>query len=262
MTSRFEILPFGRGESEAAELPVPVRLTVTASPTRPLEQTIGVGARLKTLGHEVAVHLAARMVRDRAHLEDLLAAMARGGIDDAFVVAGDATPPLGSYGSALELLPLLHEHRLRPRFLGIPGYPEGHPFISSAALADALERKSAQADYVVTQLCFDPNTLLRWVRQIRGTGVELPVLVGIPGLVDRRRLLEVSMRIGVGPSLRYLRKQGLRNLVRIAGSSTERLHAALAAHLGDESLGLAGYHYCTFDRLLETWRWDDAHRIQ
>jgi hypothetical protein len=66
VTSRFEILPFGRGETEAAELPEPVRLTVTASPTHTLDQTVDVGTRLRTLGHDVTVHLAARMVRDRA----------------------------------------------------------------------------------------------------------------------------------------------------------------------------------------------------
>jgi hypothetical protein len=33
MTYRFEVMPFGRAVEEAAELPEPVRLTVTCSPT-------------------------------------------------------------------------------------------------------------------------------------------------------------------------------------------------------------------------------------
>jgi methylenetetrahydrofolate reductase (NADPH) len=258
--SRFEILPFGRGEAEAAELPEHVRLTVTASPTHSLDQTVEVGTRLRALGHEVTVHLAARMVRDRAHLDELLAAMAAAEIDDAFVVGGDATPPHGPYASAVELLPIVHEHPQRPRKLGIGGYPEGHPLIDPVTLADALKQKSPLSDYIATQLCFDAKTLLRWVRTTREAGIELPVLVGLPGAVDRRRLLEVSMRVGVGPSLRYLRKQRLRNVFRLSGSSADRLYDTFEPYLRDRELNLAGFHYFTFNRLLETWRWQQAKR--
>src|SRR5262245_2731240 len=109
VTSRFEALPFGRAEEEAARLTEHVRLTVTASPTHTLDETVETGTRLRALGHDVTVHLAARMIRDRAHLDELLATMAEAGIDDAFVIGGDATPPAGPYASAVELLPLVHE---------------------------------------------------------------------------------------------------------------------------------------------------------
>lgn len=258
MTPRFEVLPFGRGEAEAAELAGPVRLTVTASPTHTLDETVEVGARLRALGHAVTVHLAARMLRDEAHLDALLAAMAEAGIDDAFVVGGDATPPHGVYASAVELLPIVHSHPRRPRTLGIAGYPEGHPLIDSATLAEALRHKSPLADYVTTQICFDPRALLDWVRATREAGIELPVVVGIPGAVDRRRLLQVSVRVGVGPSLRYLRKQRLRNVLRLSGSSSDRLYDAIAPHLDDRELNLMGFHYFTFNRLLATWRWHEG----
>jgi methylenetetrahydrofolate reductase (NADH) len=263
VTARFEILPFGRGVDEAAELPEHVRLTVTASPTHVLDQTVEVATRLRALGHAVTVHLAARMVRDRAHLDELLAAMAASGVDDAFVVGGDATPPQGPYASAVELLPLIDEHPQRPRTIGIAGYPEGHPLIDSTTLAEALEQKSRRADYIATQLCFDPKVLLDWVRQTRGAGIGLPVVVTVPGMVDRRRLLEISARVGVGPSLAYLRKQGgLRNLLRLSASSADRLYDALVPHLNDPQLDLAGFHYVTFNRLLKTWRWEHEKRRQ
>src|SRR5688572_3948184 len=70
--SRFEIMPFGKGEVEAAALPEPTRLTVTCSPTYGIDQTVGLAKRLRTLGHAVTVHLAARMVRDRMHLDKVL----------------------------------------------------------------------------------------------------------------------------------------------------------------------------------------------
>lgn len=261
MAARFEILPFGRGEEEAAELPEHVRLTVTASPTHVLDETVEVATRLRALGHAVTVHLAARMVRNRAHLDELLAAMAASGVDDAFVVGGDATPPYGPYASAVELLPLIQEHPQRPRTIGIAGYPEGHPLVDSTTLTDALEQKGQLADYIVTQLCFDSTTLLGWVRATRQAGIGLPVFAGVPGIVDRRRLLEISARVGVGPSLQFLRKQGgLRNLLRLSASSADRLYDALAPHLDDPQLNLAGFHYFTFNRLLETWQWERQKR--
>jgi methylenetetrahydrofolate reductase (NADPH) len=261
MTARFEILPFGKGETEAAELTEHVRLTVTASPSHTLEQTVEVATRLRALGHSVTAHLAARMVRDRAHLDELLAAMAAAGVDDIFAVGGDADPPAGAYASAVELLPLVRDHPHAPPTLGIGGYPEGHPLIDDPTLAAALKEKSARADYIATQLCFDAKVLLDWVRSVREEGIDLPVYVGVPGMVDRARLLEISARVGVGPSLRFLRKQGgIRNLLRISGSSADRLYDAIAPYLDDAELGLAGFHYFTFNRLLETWRWDEAKR--
>ena len=146
------------------------------------------------------------MVRDSAHLDRLLAAIAQAGVDDVLLIGGDATPPHGPYHSAADLLPIVHEHPQRPTDIGIAGYPEGHPLIDSRALTDILERKSALATYITTQLCFDAEALLTWLSETRERGVALPVRVGLPGVVDRRRLLEISMRIGVGPSLALLTK--------------------------------------------------------
>jgi methylenetetrahydrofolate reductase (NADPH) len=254
--NRFEILPFARGEEEAAKLPEPVRLTVTCSPKHGLDHTIETATRVRALGHSVTVHLAARMVRDRDHLDRLLRTMAEAGVDDAFVIGGDATPPHGPFASAVELLPLVHGHEHRPPTIGIAGYPEGHPLIDDSELAAALEQKVPLADYITTQLCFDPKAVLAWIAQTRTRGIGLPVLVGLPGNVDRAKLLEISMRVGVGPSLSFLRKQrGLRNLLRLSGGSADPLYDALEPH--EE---IAGFHFFTFNRLLETWRWEQEKR--
>ena len=251
MTSRFEILPFGAGKDQAAELPEHVRLTVTCSPKHGPDLSVDVGTQLRTLGHDVTIHLCSRMVRHRGHLDELLARMSDAGIDDVFVVGGDALEPLGEFSSAVQLVPVIAEHENRPRTLGIAGYPEGHPLIDDAMLAEALELKLPHADYVTTQLCFRPEPILQFARQI-----ELPVIVGMPGIVDPKRLLEISVKVGVGPSLRYLRKQrGLRRLFKLAGSA-DALYDALAPHADL----IDGFHYFTFNRLLDTWNWEQSKR--
>jgi methylenetetrahydrofolate reductase (NADPH) len=259
--SQFEVLPLPRSVELAAELPQPERLTVTCSPRHGPDESIAVGRQLRTFGHVVTVHLAARMVRDRAHLDEMLAEMAGAGVEDVFLIGGDATPPHGPWSSAVDLLPVICEHPQRPREIGIAGYPEGHPLIDSGSLAEALEQKSALASYITTQLCFDAEAVLNWVRETRDRGVRLPVLVGLPGVVDRRRLLEMSMRIGVGTSIAFLRKQrGLRNLLRPSRVSPDLVYDALELRLGDRDLNITGLHYNTFNQLLDTWSWDRQRR--
>jgi methylenetetrahydrofolate reductase (NADPH) len=253
------VLPLGRSEEEARRLPHPVRLTVTCSPKHGPDEAVTVAGRLHAIGHTVTVHVAARMVRDRAHLDALLAAMAQAGADDLFLIGGDADPPLGEYASAAELLPIVAEHPRRPQTIGIAGYPEGHPLISDAELARALAQKSAHADYVATQMCFDASILLRWIADQRRLGMTLPIVIGMPGKVARRRLLEMSVRIGVGPSLAFVRKQrGLRSLLS-RRSTAERLYNALAPALDDPALNIPGFHYFTFNQLIETWEWYCQH---
>jgi methylenetetrahydrofolate reductase (NADPH) len=255
--SQFEVLPLARTEEEGARVPEPLRLTVTCSPRHGPDESIAVARGLRAHGHVVTVHLAARMVRDRAHLDELMADMAEAGVDDVFLIGGDATPPLGPYSSAMDLLPLIREHPQRPAEIGIAGYPEGHPLIDREALAAALEQKSPLASYITTQLCFDPEKVLAWVWETRDRGVTLPVLVGLPGVVDRRRLLEISMRIGVGPSLAFLRKQrGIRNLVRPSRITPATIYESVAPRVGDRDLNIAGFHYYTFNQLVDTWEWE------
>jgi methylenetetrahydrofolate reductase (NADPH) len=258
---RFEVLPFARSMEEAAQLPEKVRLTVTCSPKHGPDRSVEVAARLRELGHQVTVHVAARMVSDRDHLDRILSGMAQSGADDLFLIGGDADPPLGAYASAVELLDVIAGHPLRPRTIGIAGYPEGHPAISDEALEQALTDKRRHADYVATQMCFDPGALLAWVARQREGGMTLPVLVGIPGKVSRTKLLELSARIGVGPSLSFLRKQrGIRALLS-KGSTADKLYEKLASTVDDPELNIAGFHIFTFNQLLETWRWQRAHDV-
>ena len=259
--ARYEVLPFASVYEQAARLPQLVRLTVTCSPMHGPDRTVQVGSRVRALGHAVTVHIAARMVRDRAHLDQLLAGIADGGIDDIFLIGGDAKRPVGEYASAVELLPLIAEHARRPRAIGIAGYPEAHPLISDDALDAALHDKSRLADYVTTQMCFDPAAVRTWIERQREQELTLPVVIGMPGKAGRRQLLEMSARIGVGPSLRFLRRQrGLRSFLS-RRSTANRLYDELAELLDASHLNVAGFQYFTFNQLFATWEWHQ-HKLR
>jgi methylenetetrahydrofolate reductase (NADPH) len=258
---RYEILPFGKAEQQAGEVAGPLRLTVTSSPRHGVDHSLEHAVRLRDLGHAVTLHLAARMVRGPEHLEELLERAHGAGIDDLFVIGGDSSHPLGPYDAAGPVLELVAAHPLRPPRLGIAAYPEGHPLITPAELEASLEAKARLADYLVTQLCFDPNALLGWLDGVRARAIELPLYVGAVGAIDRRRLVEISARIGVGPSLRFLRKQhGATKLFGNTANAADAFHDAIVHHAGDPRLCIAGFHFFTFNNLLGTIRWVDAHR--
>jgi methylenetetrahydrofolate reductase (NADPH) len=254
--ARLEVLPLPGIVEEAARLPRPIRIAVTCSPKYGPDRGVEVAAQLGELGHSLTVHVAARMVRDRDHLDQLLAALADAEVDDLFLIGGDIEDPVGEYASAGDLLPLVVDHAQRPGIIGIAGYPEGHPRISVEDLDQALRDKSRLADYVVTQMCFHPEALRTWIVRQREQGMELPVVVGMPGKVARRKLLRMSARIGVGPSIDFLRKQkGLRSLLS-RRATADRLYDGIAPLFDDPDLKVAGFQYFTFNELLQTWEWE------
>jgi methylenetetrahydrofolate reductase (NADPH) len=258
---RYEILPFGKSEAQATEIGTPLRLTITTSPKHGVDRSVDLAVRLRELGHRLTVHMAARMVRGESHLDEILGRAHDAGIDDLFVIGGDAPEPLGRYTSAGDVLGLIAEHRYRPRRLGIAGYPEGHPLIDDATLNTVLEQKAVHADYLVTQLCFEKKALLAWLDGVRARGIDLPLYVGAVGPIERRRLFEISMKIGVGPSLRFLRKQrGLSTLFRKPRDSAARFYDDVAPHVGDERWGIAGFHLFTFNELIATREWYEERR--
>jgi methylenetetrahydrofolate reductase (NADPH) len=257
---RYELLPFRRSEEQAAEIAPPLRLTVTASAKHGIDRSVDHVERLCALGHRVTPHLAARMVRDREHLDAILARTTAAGVDDVFVIGGDLPEPIGPYSSAGELLDVLADHPQRPAAVGVAAYPEGHPFIDDRQLGTALEHKARLATYMVTQICFDADVLLAWLSRLRASGIALPLYAGVTGQVDRGRLLEMSVRVGVGPSLRFLRKQrGIGRLLRGSDDATQRFYEAIEAERADPGLGIVGFHFFTFNELVATWRWQQTH---
>jgi methylenetetrahydrofolate reductase (NADPH) len=183
-------------------------------------------------------------------------------VTDIFVPGGDREEPDGPYESAHDLLVALDDLGYSFEEVGITGYPEGHEFIDDETLADAMEKKRPYATYIVTQLCYDPQAVLDWVEAVRARGVDLPVEVGIPGVMKYQRLLRISRKVGVGDSVRFLKKTTgvvgfVRQLVSSRGTYTpDELVEGLAPHADDPSCGLRGVHLYTFNQVsdLESWR--------
>ncbi len=254
---RYEVIPVQGIEQKMAVLPYGATVTITASPKLGMDRTLDVSTALAARGFRVVPHFAARMVAGRGHLERLVQRLEDTSIREVFVIGGDADPPAGDYADAGDLLEALTGLAHPFVRVGIGGYPEGHPLISDDRLLEALLRKQPFASFLVTQLCFDAATLASWTRDMRGAGVDLPVVVGLPGVVERRKLAEISLKTGVGASLSYLRKHG-RQIVTLARSrryDPTSLAEEVAGYAGDPALGLQGVHLFTFNQVEQTRDW-------
>jgi methylenetetrahydrofolate reductase (NADPH) len=258
---RYEMFPVEGIEDLVAGLPKEAKVTVTCSPTRGIESTLLLTERLVERGLRVVPHISARLVTDEAHLEEILRRLEGLGVREVFVVGGDAKKPVGPFSDAFELLCAMSEMGHDFEHVGIAGYPEGHPVIGDDNLRWALREKLPFATYIVSQMCFDPRVIVDWVVDIRRRGIQIPVIVGVPGVVDKKRLFQVSRKIGVGDSARFLRKHTnlvvslLAGFFRSGGYNPDRLVKELAPYVGDQDYNIAGFHVYTFNQVESTEEW-------
>ncbi|MGW2721244.1 methylenetetrahydrofolate reductase [Streptomyces sp. NPDC001492] len=258
---RYEVLPAKATEDKVlAHVPRDVVVTVTASPVKGLEPTLDLTDRLAAHGYRVVPHVPARLLRDDAHLKEVVDRLREAGVDDVFVPAGDADPPAGSYDGALPVLRRLSELGGPFADVGITGYPESHPLIHDDLTIQAMWDKRAHATYIVSNLCFDPRVLAEWVARIRRRDVTLPVYVGVAGPVQRTKLLAMATKIGVGESTRFLTKHAswFLRFAAPGGYSPDRLLERGEAALTAPSAGVAGLHVFTFNQIAETEVWRRA----
>jgi methylenetetrahydrofolate reductase (NADPH) len=205
----------------------------------------------------VVPHLAARSVAGQAHLDDIVARLTAAGVDDVFVPGGDAAHPAGPFDGALPLLERLAEMGGPFGRIGITGYPESHPKIHDDLTIQAMWDKRKYAAYIVSNVCFDPAALGRWIGRIRARGVSLPLYVGLAGPAERSRLLRMAAVAGASESARFITRHPgwiLRFWVP-GGYSPDRFLDRAAAVITTPDAGVAGLHLFTFNQLQPTERW-------
>jgi len=252
-----EIFPTATIESKMNVLEPRSYVAITCSPSKGVDVTLDAAERLAHRGFKVVPHVAAKMVRDVAHLREIMRRLDDLPITSIFVPGGDAPKPIGEFACALDLLRAMAEFDHKFTEIGVAAHPEGHPSIPPDVLMEQLFKKQELANYLVTQMCFDANVLAAWLRDIRESGVTLPAWIGLPGVLDRSTLIMTSLRIGVGDSLRYLRSRG-RIALRLLKSSTYRpdeLLAEMAPYLVEPIYNIAGYHIYCFNQVERTQKW-------
>ena len=252
-----EIIPVPGIEDRIGTLQPNMHVAVTCSPTKGVDTTLELSEKLIAQGFQVIPHISAKSVTGEKHLETIIKKLDELSIESVFVPGGDGPEPLGEFNNAYDLLKALQKSGHNLKKIGIAAHPEGHPDISNKILMEALEKKKGLADYIVTQMCFDANILGDWLVRINQQGIHLPVWVGLPGVIERGPLLRTSLRIGVGDSIRFLKKKSkvAAELMKSSIYNPEKLVTSISEYKDIADTNLAGYHIFCFNQIEKTEKW-------
>lgn len=237
---------------------------VSAIPGRPHEEQVAIAAQLRACGVEPVPHFAVREFASadavEQHLDRLVA---QAGVRRLLVIGGDRTEPAGPFHAAIELIESGLMQACGIAAIGVAGYPDGHPRLTSDELDRALAAKleaAAQtglAVHIVTQFAFAADPILRWIERVRDLGIDHPVRVGLAGPTSLSSLLRFAQICGVKTSAQALTRAGLVKTM-FGLTAPDRVIRPLAEACAGERLGEVTPHLYSFGGLEGAIRWATA----
>lgn len=258
---RFELMPFDSFEKDLAHLPDTATIAITTASQLGIEKTVQYAEKAAIQGYNVVPHITARFIENRNELDDIATRLLDAGVTDILILGGDRENPKGEFRSAHDALIALDELGRSFKQVGIGGYPEGHQFLDEETMMQAIERKEPYATYIVTKLCLYPDTVIEWIEKIRSCGIDLPVEVGIPGVISYNRLLEMSRKVGIVESIKFLEKTMgvlgfIKEFIELKGTyKPNKLINRLAPYVDDQYYDIRGLNVYTFNQTLDTENW-------
>jgi methylenetetrahydrofolate reductase (NADPH) len=140
-----EVIPTRTILDRLIHIPRHSYVSITCSPVKGLEPTLELVEKLRALPEErqlkLVPHIAARMVRDKGHLREVLARLEAARVESVFVPGGDAPKPVGDYDCSLQLLRDMAEIGHSIEDVGVAAHPEGHPLVENNAMQPTWLRR-------------------------------------------------------------------------------------------------------------------------
>ena len=237
-----EVMPrtAAKVEDFRAILPVGTRVYIAHIEGTPIADMQATAKRLTEEGFPVMPHFPARIIKDKAVLQDWIAGYADLGIDQALLLAGGVDQPHGDFHSSMQLLETGLFDAAGFKRLHVAGHPEGNKDIDpdggDAAVMDALRWKNdfaARSDAemaLATQFCFEAEPVIAWANRLRGEGITIPIHIGIVGPAKLQTMIKFAMACGVGPSIRVLQRRAKDITKLMLPFTPHEVLADLAAH--------------------------------
>ena len=205
-------------ESFAEVLPKDTRVYIAHIQNEDIKAMIATTKRLNDEGFTVMPHIPARMIKNKAMLHDWISMYQNeAGVDEALLLAGGSTKPIGSLDSSIQLIESGLFDKAGFKRLHIAGHPEGCKDIDpdggiknvSEALSWKLEfsKRTDASMAIVTQFCFEADVVKQWADNIKKDGVDIPIHIGIAGPTKLQTLLKFSVECGIGASMKVLTKR-------------------------------------------------------
>jgi len=224
-----------------ALLPAGTRVYIAHIEGTTIDDMVATAKRLKNDGFDVMPHFPARLIKDKAQLQDWIARyQGEADVKQGLILAGSPRHQAGEFESSMQLLQTGLFDAAGFQRLHVAGHPEGNrdidPDGSERNLMDALRWKTDFANRtdarvaLVTQFCFDAKPVIKWVDALAADDIDLPVHIGIAGPAKLQTLIRFAIACGVGPSLKVLQKRAMDVTKLILPYEPTGVIAELAAH--------------------------------
>lgn len=208
-------------------------------------------ARLAREGFRPVPHIPARLVPDRAALNDWVSAYRDGGAEGALLLGGGLSTPRGAFRDSMQLLETGLFGDFRQLF--IAGHPEGSRDIDlDGGEAEVMRALRWKADFaartdarmqIVTQFAFEAQPVIDWANRLRAAGIDMPIRIGVAGPAKLQTMLKFAIMCGVGPSLRVLQRRA-RDVTKllVPYEPTDFVAALARAKADDAGFPIAAAH--------------------
>ncbi len=251
-------------EDFRALLPKGTRVYIAHIEGTPIEDMVATAKRIGDEGFDVMPHFPARIIKDKATLQDWVAAYKDVGVRQGLILAGNPAHQVGDFSTSMQLL----ESGAFTGFdrLHVAGHPEGNKDIdpdgSDRMVMEAARWKSAFSERtdakmaMATQFCFEADPVIAWVNRLAAEGVKLPVHIGIAGPAKLQTLIKFAIACGVGPSLRVLQKRAMDVTKLLLPYEPTEILAGLAAHkAANPDFGIAQVHFFPLGGIKTNAQW-------
>jgi methylenetetrahydrofolate reductase (NADPH) len=203
-----------------ALLPAGTRVYIAHIDGTPIEEMVDTARRIAAQGYEIMPHFPARIIKDKATLENWIA-MYQGEADvkQGLMLAGGVSVPHGDFEDSMQLLETGLFDKAGFEHLHVAGHPEGNkdidPSGGSTNVDAALQWKqdfSQRSDAkmaIATQFAFEAAPIIDWANDVKSAGIDIPIHIGIAGPAKLQTLIKFAIACGVGPSLKVLQKRAM-----------------------------------------------------
>lgn len=186
----------------------------------PIEEMVTTAKKINEQGFSAMPHFPARIIKDKNVLQDWISKYQNeANVKNGLLIAGGANKPYGEYDSSIQLIESELFDKANFQNLHIAGHPEGSmdidPDGSTKNVDQALSWKnefSKRTDAkmaITTQFSFDADSVISWANNLKKSGIDIPIHIGIAGPAKLQTLLKYSIECGVGASIKIIQKRAM-----------------------------------------------------
>ena len=264
-----EVVPNSAAKIESFKeiLPTNTRVYIAHLETESIATMVATAKRINEEGFTVMPHIPARIIKNEMVLNDWISMYQNeAGVDEALLLAGGSTKPIGDYDSSIQLIESGLFDKAGFKRLHIAGHPEGSKDIDPDGgmknVSEALSWKQefsnrTDADMAIaTQFCFDADVVNKWAKNIKDAGIDIPIHIGIAGPAKLQTLLKFSVECGIGASMKILTKRA-KDLTKLLlpYKPTKMLNDLSEYKSKDPTLNIQQVHFFPIGGIKQTTDW-------